>query len=63
MSDEEFTWTVELPVSKSRPYVVDEWRRYRVMAPDAVEASLIVCQIALCTAMPMSKGIIVSCEF
>ncbi len=59
----EFTWTIELPVSSSRPYVTDEWRRYRVMALDAVEASLVACQIALCTAMPSSKGVIVGCEF
>jgi hypothetical protein len=63
LSDQDFTWTLELPVSTSRPYVVDEWRRYRVMAADAVEASLMACQMALCTAMPMSAGVIVGCEY
>lgn len=60
---EDFTWTINLPVSSGRPYVTDEWRRYVVLAPDAIAASLVACQMALCTSMPMSKGQIESCVF
>lgn len=60
---DEFVWTIVLPLSNVRPYVVDEWRRYTVVAADHVEATLVANQMALCTAMPMSRGEIVGCEY
>ena len=39
-------WTVDVWHSTTHPPRKEDWRRYRVEAPDATEAELIACQMA-----------------
>lgn len=50
--------TCHVGVALSRPPAVDEWRRYRILAPNVVDAGLTALQVAACTAIPVELHIV-----